>query len=152
MTQKTCLQCKKPTQPSRNFCSWECHVQHAKDSGAKQHTPNGLPVQCITASGFLLECEHGDHPTYLFPVEVQLKDEDYPEGPRSELYAVIYTDGRIAVTLHECTYEVWTLLDGTCLHGHSATMDGRITTKSIQCLMAYWEDHLKSLAQRAKGA
>jgi hypothetical protein len=63
----------------------------------------------------LLECEHGSHPDYLFPVDVDYignpipGEEDYPLG---EFHALIYTDGCIALTLYECEYHLWGLSDG----------------------------------------
>ena len=81
----------------------------------RTYTPNGLPVTCVRFDGTELECEHGDHPTYLFPVTVEYigaregltEDDGHPET-----HALIYTDGRIAVTLHECLYQTWLLPEG----------------------------------------
>jgi len=67
----------------------------------------------------MLECGHGDHADYLFPVEVVGADhpEDVAAGaPRfPETHALIYTDGQVALTLYECCYFMWRASDGECL-------------------------------------
>lgn len=112
---KKCLNCKKRVHKWLNFCSWDCHVELAKKDGGKLHTPNGLPVRCITCDNVMLECEHGDHPTYMFPVEVEFTgrrepvlDEGY-DPYANETHALIYTDGTVALTLHEAQYFLWHL-------------------------------------------
>jgi len=96
--------------------TWEESVEACKRDGGKLHTPNGLPVMCIRYDNLMLECEHGDHPDYIFPVTAKLIGEPemmdgYPvEG--DELHALIYHDDSIALTLHECSYFVWHLRDG----------------------------------------
>jgi hypothetical protein len=50
--------------------TWAEMVAAARDDGATEYRPNGLPVACIRADGALLEHEHADHPDYLFPVTV----------------------------------------------------------------------------------
>jgi len=72
---------------------------------------------CVKANGDMLECEHGDHPDYIFPVTVEYV------GPRIELppwddsyvpqlHTLIYTDCSIAVTLYECCYAMWSVSRG----------------------------------------
>ena len=115
-----------------NYCDWNCHVQSAINAGGKFHSPNGLPVGCIKADGSMLEHEHGDHPDYKFPVEVDFIGEvldghisDYeaisgklPDSAddvrksMGETHALIYTDGCIAVTLYEHCYAMFNLSTG----------------------------------------
>lgn len=111
----TCAHCNKPVVQPNRFCSWECHVAIAKADGAVEYLPNGLPARCITGSGKLLECEHGDHPTYLFPIRVEFQGEPPPgeeDFGHDETHALIYTDGNAVLTLHECNYHLFLLETG----------------------------------------
>lgn len=95
---------------------WEARIAQEKAAGAKVITPNGLPIRCIR-DGALLEDEHGDHPDYKFPVDV-----DYLYAPgkitkAAETHALIYTDGHIAVSIYECCYAMWSLRDGSVISG-----------------------------------
>jgi len=134
VTTINCLDCGKPNE-SVYFCDWDCHVAYAKKQGGIEHAPNGLPIKCIAADWSMWEHEHGDHPDYKFPVDIDYVGpvtdghrEDavhvYAMDPTSsddavreafgETHALIYTDGSIAITIHECTYAMWYLRDGEC--------------------------------------
>lgn len=89
---------------------WEEHVREVEADGGRRVTPNGLPVRCIRYDGLLLECEDGDHPTYICPVEVETGDPDPMFA--TELHAAIYCDGNIVLTMYECCYGVYRLSNG----------------------------------------
>ena len=128
-----CLSCGNCTVHGFNYCNWECHIDHAKALGGKEVLPNGEPVMCIKANGDMLECGEGDHPTYMFPVNVKyigtdeslftwghadgtleaMSDEDR-ENMANERHALIYTDGNVALTLYEASYYLLHI-DGTML-------------------------------------
>ncbi len=121
----------------RNYCDWDCHVTATKNDGGVVITPNGLPIKCIKADGTMLEHEHGDHPDYKFPVDVDFVGEvldghvsDYeaitgklPDSAddvrksMGETHALIYSDGYIAVTIYECCYAMWNLNNGHIKYG-----------------------------------
>ncbi len=113
-----CLNCDKDVLVAQNFCDWDCQLELARKKGGKVITPNNLPIKCIRMDGTMLEHEHADHPTYLFPVEVRyvgklpedLSEWDDSYGP--EQHGLIYTDGRIAVTIYEYRYGLWSLTTG----------------------------------------
>ena len=128
---KTCTNCDKLIEDSINYCSWDCHVELAKKDGGKVIAPNNLPIMCVTADGTMLEHEHGDHPDYKFPVEIEYLGpidtdciQDYKmcsgeEGNDKQIrnfmgqtHALIYADGYVAVTLYECTYFMWLIKSG----------------------------------------
>ena len=140
---KKCPGCDKQMDDYVNFCSWDCHVELAKRDGATKHCPNGLPVKCITRDNLMIEHEHGDHPDYKFPVEVNFvglitPDDCYDyelltgnkyEGEndlqavrrfKSEIHALIYVDGSIALTMYECCYKIFSLRDGMNISGASS--------------------------------
>lgn len=96
------------------------------------HTPNGLPVTCAKADGTGLECEHGDHPDYMFPVTV----EHVGWEGETETHALIYTDGRIAVTLSECLYRMWLLPEGA-MHGADVRGEWRLSPASVAAIAAH---------------
>lgn len=131
---KKCTYCDKEVPDYNNFCSWQCHVDQAKKDGGTVHCPNGLPVRCITRDNLLIECEHGDHPDYKFPVEVGrerfLERDD--ERKFNDMHALIYTDGSIALTMYECCYGVWSLKDGMILHGPSWMRGQKLTEESLK--------------------
>lgn len=136
MSDKSC-RCGKEVPAWKNFCSWECHVDEAREIGGKEHLPNGLPIRCIKSDGTMLEHEHGDHPDYQFPVGVEyvgpltggiredfetlvgrapLDDEELRKS-RGEVHALIYSDGSVAVTIDECCYSMWHVSDGALRGG-----------------------------------
>jgi hypothetical protein len=134
---KQCAGCGKEVESHFNFCNWECNVDLAKREGGRVHCPNGLPIRCIRHDGLMLECEHGDHPDYKFPVVVEYVGDDAEEhfavtdagdsrvdmGPdwvesqKTDVHALIYTDGNVALTMYECCYVLWSLRDGRFLSG-----------------------------------
>jgi len=139
---KNCLHCKKEIQESRNYCDFACGVALAKAEGSKEHLPNGLPISCITASGFLLECEHGEHLDYKFPVRIQTtvpeRDPEYREYPQT--HAFIYTDGVVAVTMYEANYYMWSLHnDGETLGGRYAYKTDRLSEESCKKVLDHFE-------------
>jgi len=75
-----------------------------KKAGNKVIAPNNLPLCAIRHDGVLLEHEHADHPTYLFPVMVECGD---PDVSYKEEHALIWTDGVRALTLYECCYSLF---------------------------------------------
>lgn len=136
---KPCTNCGKPTEDYVNYCDWDCHVEHAKKEGGRVHCPNGLPVRCIRHDGLMLECEHGDHPDYKFPVVAQRDD-----GSEQDVHALIYTDGTVALTLYECCYVLWSLRDGRFLSGPQwLGKDWRLNLVSIT--------QINELAPKGKG-
>lgn len=103
------------------------------------HTPNGLPVTCVRFDGTELECEHGDHPDYLFPVTVEFTGSreglhDFEWQP--ETHALIYTDGRIAVTMHECCYATWLLPEGE-MRDADIRGEWRLSLASVAAIAAH---------------
>jgi hypothetical protein len=105
--------------------------------GGREIRPNGLPIRCIKANGDMLECEHGDHPDYKFPVDVEYvgriddglrrdyeactgdvmaanddDDDDAVRRMQRQVHAFIYTDGFVAVTICEHCYAAWFLPTG----------------------------------------
>lgn len=106
--------------------------------------PNDLPVSCLSARGEMLECEHGDHPDYMFPVTalyVGADEEKFIERHGDtvvdcgrELHALIYTDGTIALTMYECCYSMWSVGDGKILNEHLWYKKGewRLDEKSLE--------------------
>lgn len=80
------------------------------------------------------EHAHGDHPDYKFPVRIEYVgpiecgdveeyekicgvkgDETALRDFRSEIHALIYSDGTVAVTIYEYCYSMWLVRDGRCL-------------------------------------
>ena len=140
--------CGKELQSGHNYCDFQCMIEAAKAEGGEVHTPNGLPIKSIHANANMYEHEHGDHPDYKFPVEIEYvgpigEDEihDYTmitgkEPPNEEAvrrlngqtHALIYTDGTVAVTLYECCYAMWSVKSGKYLGGKYAS-EYRLSTK-----------------------
>jgi hypothetical protein len=109
---------------------WECRVEANRREGGQEFTPNNLPIRCIRADGMMLEHEHGDHPDYIFPVEVEyvgppdetryqlvngdgeieMMDERWRYGEDHEEHALIFANGSIAVTIYETCSTMWSLL------------------------------------------
>jgi hypothetical protein len=83
-------------------------IERLKKAGNnKVIAPNDLPICTIRGyDGALLEHEHADHPTYLFPVMA----EDY-NGDKEE-HALIWTDGTRALTLYEYCYTFFIVANG----------------------------------------
>lgn len=131
---KKCANCDQEIPSYQNYCDWNCHVSRVRKEGGRDHLPNGLPVRCITRDQLLIECEHGDHPDYKFPVEVGrerfLERDD--ERKFNDIHAFIYSDGTIALTMYECNYAVWSLRDGMILHGPAWTRGQRLTDESLK--------------------
>lgn len=124
---RECPGCGKEPPPHVNYCTWECQIAAARKVGGRELRPNGLPIRCVTADGAMLECEHGDHPDYRFPVTVEKyvrfdTDDEYER--QLEQHALIYTDGSVAMTMHECCYALFGLRDGQFIAGPS-WMSGR---------------------------
>lgn len=129
----TCKYCNKEVQD----CTFDCHIQEARDAGGKEFRPNGLPVTCIQAfDNTMLECEHGDHDTYIFPVTVLHLEED-DNTPEEETHALIYTDKQVALTLNECRYWLWSLCDGNVLRGPCGGAGWRLSADSLAAVKAY---------------
>lgn len=119
---KTCHNCGKDIGRHVNYCSWECMIDEAKKNGGAVHCPNGLPIASIKHDGTMWEHEHGDHPDYKFPVDVDFVGirPDLPDWDcsyRMETHALLYTDGSIALTVYECNYTLFSLGNGMLLSG-----------------------------------
>jgi hypothetical protein len=99
-----------------NYCNFDCIIETAKKAGGKVITPNNLPIGCVTCDYTMLECEHGDHPSYKFPVVVKYIGKREPDAHEfdyaDETHALIFFDDTIALTLHECCYYVFSLKTG----------------------------------------
>lgn len=139
----TCAFCDKPAPYAHNYCSYECHIAAARADGAVEHLPNGLPIRCITGDGKLLEVANGDHPDYIFPVDVEgppetIGDIEYPGG---EFHALIYTDGNIALTLYECEYYLWLLPSGKEIKNDRK--EYRISRESTGKIISWAIEHKK---------
>lgn len=129
-----CVHCGQEAPPHCNYCSWDCSVDEAKAGGGKVITPNGLPIRCIMADGTMLECEGGDHPTYLFPVTVECPScsEEYD----MQMHALIYTDGCVAVTIYEYCYAMWSVRDGKAWGGNLQRKTDRLSAESLAKIAA----------------
>lgn len=118
---KSCNICNKSCEEYKNFCSWKCHIKAAKKAGGKAITPNNLPIKCIKANGYMLECEHGDHKYYKFPIYLTYKDQfsdidgNVEEKTFTETAALIYANKYIVVALFECCYLYF--YNGICKKG-----------------------------------
>lgn len=140
-----CAQCGKENE-GVNYCDWQCMVEFSKAQGGKAHLPNGLPIKSIRADCNMYEHEHGDHPDYKWPVEIDFvgpidddhrsdfeqiacrepKDDDEVRRMQRQTHALIYTDGSIALTMYECNYALWAVRDGAYLGGRYASKDMRL--------------------------
>ena len=156
-----CTFCGRSVAAHLNYCGWECQIEHAKKLGGRVYTPNGLPIRCITADGTMLEHEHGDHPDYKFPVKIDyigpLTDDHRSDAHRvygcaphasdevvrdcmRETHALIYTDGSIALTMHECCYAIFGLRSGLLDSGSLwKKKEWRLSEDSIQKVQAFLE-------------
>ena len=88
----------------------------------------------------MLECEHGDHPDYKFPILVEWKGVD-PNltkaefengGYYQERHALLYCDGFVALTLHECCYHIWSCSSGKELRRPREREYQQITENSLE--------------------
>lgn len=122
-----CVACGKDTGGGINYCGYDCHVLHSKQMGGKVICPNGLPVTCFLADGTMMEHEHANHPSYMFPIDVnftgKIDDDDRKDhqmihgtgtytddevrAGKRERHALIFYDGQFAMTLYECCYSLW---------------------------------------------
>mgnify|MGYP003517555398 FL=1 len=130
--------------------TWAEDVAAEQASGAPIFAPNGLPITVLRHDGTTLEHEHADHPDYKFPVAVEYigspdrhmwhtakgiapmtADEAYADA--HETHALIYTDGYVAVTMHEHCYAMWYLHDGELARG-SLWIKGewRLTREAVE--------------------
>lgn len=139
----TCAFCGKQCPSYQHYCDWNCIVEDAKKDGGKVHCPNGLPIKSVDRDGNMWEHEHGDHPNYMFPVDVdyvgQLDDRTVTDYRRfvlgsyaddtpldeakvrqfhGERHALVFTDGVVALTMYECCYSLWSVHDGSLLRVH----------------------------------
>lgn len=118
-----CECCGKTNETEGNLsCTIECAVELFKRAGAKVIAPNNLPITCFSDHA-IMEHEHADHPTYMFPVTFEYFGE-VPEleewdvfSYQPETHALIYTDGCIAVTLYEYVFAVCYLRENEIKHG-----------------------------------
>jgi hypothetical protein len=150
---KACENCGKPTPHHANYCDWKCHVELAEKLGGKKITPNGLPVMCVKFDGTMLEHEHGDHPTYKFPVSVEFVGEheplpDWDDSYKKQCHALIYTDGDVALTMYESSYAMWNLLSGEFVHGSRFWVESppnfwRLTKESIEKITRFFNENYK---------
>lgn len=121
MSERKCPFCGNESPKYQNYCSWECMIGEAKASGGKEILPNGLPVGCISWDGTMLECEHGDHPQYKYPVSVE-QDYGEPIGVMVGRHALLYEDSNVALTLYEARYWLFDLRNGKCLNSSDMRM------------------------------
>src|SRR3990167_8008700 len=135
---RPCIACGKQILDFYNYCGWDCHVAFAKKMGGTVHCPNGLPIRSLKHDWTMWEHEHGDHPDYKFPVEIEyvgpVDERDYEEYKKlcgepatnddkirdfkGETHALIYNDSSIALTMYECCYSMWHVRDGTLMNEH----------------------------------
>jgi hypothetical protein len=111
--------------------SWDERVKQAIAEGAPIFQKNGLPLIVQRAyDGALLEHEHADHPSYMFPVRVVYTKEkpddlsDWDPSFEDHDEALIFYDAHCALTLWECCYTIWSRYkDGQALHGPTWSKD-----------------------------
>lgn len=141
-----CVHCGKETLVGANYCDSACMIANAKAIGGKEFSPNGLPTRSIRADGNMYEHEHGDHPDYKYPVEVEFvgeigdddradfemiagrpaESEEELRRMQRETHALIYTDGFIAVTMYEHNYAMWSVGTGAYRGGRYASNAQRL--------------------------
>lgn len=146
-----CNFCKKSISAYINYCNWECMLEEAKKNGGAIHTPNGLPIKSIKHDGSMWEHEHGDHPDYKFPVDVE-----YAGAPREmyfiigdgtrvpmskeqirahnkETHALIYSSRSVALTLYEHCHALWNLKTGEVMHSSlHKPKEWKLTDESLE--------------------
>lgn len=151
---KGCVQCGKPPPPHNNYCGWDCMIAYAKANGGVAYLPNGLPIGSIRADGMMFEHSHGDHPNYLFPVDVDGTNDpgDAAEGFERypETHALIYTDGWVALTLHEDSHALWSVRSGAPLGGNLPTERlSEASREKVRALVARRSDDVRDALTRA---
>lgn len=132
--------------------AWDKKVEHLlRQTGTRQHRPNGLPCRSIRWDGLMTECEGGEHADYLFPVDVVCSDPpEVIEGvgvfPHDQPgHALIYTDSNIALTIYEACYHLWHLpLDGVWISGGHLTESYRLSAPSVDKILAHCKEHNKT--------
>lgn len=151
MENKKCVICgQELPEMYVSHCSWNCSVEDAKRGGGVIHQPNGLPIQCIRHDGSLWEHEHADHSDYKFPVEIEYTGEkpqlpEWDDSYGNETHALIYADGFIAVTIHECCYMMWHLADRSYMGGRSAWYNNKwkLTIDSRDKILEFCKNKIK---------
>ena len=146
---RKCKNCGKNTGPFENYCSWDCRVEKAMKSGGKIHTPNNLPIRCISGNNLMLEISHGDHPDYKFPVHIDYVgdfsvfdtvdelgrvvkcDQNLLNMQIHETHALIYSDEAMALTIYECCYTMWSLSTGLSFGGFNKANEWKLTAASL---------------------
>lgn len=98
--------------------------------------PNGLPARAFRYDGAILECEHGDHPTYIHPLIAVNPDADGVDEANVRCLALIYRDDSIALTLDECVYEMWFIASGMPVGSRPQSVGWRLTPESVASLQA----------------
>lgn len=127
---KICEICGSSIHEFSNYCEdWNCHIEIAKRNGGEVFTPNNLPILSIRHDWKMLEHEHGDHPDYIFPVDVEYvgpkdesryelsdgngyistMDESWKYLTDHETHALLYANHSVAVTMYETCSSVWFL-------------------------------------------
>lgn len=146
---KQCAYCKREIEDAVNYCSWQCHIDEARALGGKVIAPNGLPATVIKFDGSMLEHEHADHPSYVFPVEIEYRGV-VPEGLdewdcsyKPETHALIYTDGNIAITLYEHTYGAFFIADGSSWSNKNWHKDWFLTKESIDKIVKAYSNQVR---------
>lgn len=134
--------------------TWSEDVAAAQATGAPIFAPNGLPIRVLRHDGATLEHEHADHRDYKFPVVAEYignpdrhmwhtseglvpmsADEAYADA--HETHALIYTDGYVAVTMHEHCYAMWYLHDGAFAGGSLWNKgEWRLTREAVERIRA----------------
>jgi hypothetical protein len=125
-----CEICLNDIPKNYNHCdNIQCIIELNRQAGGKTFTPNSLPIRCIKADGTMLEHEHGDHPDYIFPVEVEyvgpktderyqltnglgeteMMDDGWKYLTDHEEHALLYANCSIAVTVYETCSAAWEL-------------------------------------------
>jgi len=158
MASGICDHCGKECPKYHNYCDWGCIVGSAKAAGGNVHCPNGLPIGSVDRNNNMWEHEHGDHPDYKFPVEIDyigpVDARDHEEYKiccgeaaaddsairkfRGETHALIYSDEAIALTIYEMCYSLWSLKDGALLREHLWYKKGeqKLSDASIRMILA----------------
>ncbi len=151
-----CHHCKKQISAYINYCDWGCMVAEAKANGGAIHTPNDLPIRSIKRDGSMWEHEHGDHPDYKFPVDVEhvnpsremyfISGPDLTRVPMSkeqadahnkETHALIYSNRSVALTLYECCHALWNLKRGEVMHSSlHKPKEWKLTDESLEKIRA----------------
>jgi len=110
--------------------SWREQVEAARKEGGPIFQKNGLPIRAIRHDGALLEHEHADHPSYLFPVTVEFAG----EKPDFFHERFVKKDVRPAHYGVECAIE-WNRGEGKAF---CKTCNVALTTAEQVHIDAYW--------------